>query len=96
MSEIINKVTPAETKTSWVTTPTVVSTTTLAAACALPTPRRWASRTPATSPPMLATGNKLLMDSRIQRIQAALATLSRHEVDSSSRHESALNDNGRR
>jgi len=37
-----------------------------------------------------------LMDSRIQRIHPALATSSRHPLDISSRHESVLNDNGRR
>ena len=89
-------VTPDKTKTNCVRTPTVVSTTMLAVACEAGTPRRYASRMLATSPPMLATGNNELMDSRIQRIQIAV-TASRRLADGiSSRHDRALKVNGTR
>jgi len=81
--------TPAMTKAIWVTAPTVVSTTMLAAACGPGTPRRWARRALAISPPILATGNSELIDSRIHRIQATLTTSGRVSRGSSSRHERA-------
>jgi hypothetical protein len=40
VERIASNVAPTMTKTNWVTTPTVVSTTMLAAACAPGTPRR--------------------------------------------------------
>jgi hypothetical protein len=84
------------TNISWVAAPTVVSTTTLAAACAPGTPRKWARRTLAMSPPMPATGNSELMDSRIQRIQTSVMARGRAETGNSSRHESALKKKGMR
>ena len=78
------------------TTPTVVSTITLDAACAPGTPRKWTRRMLATSPPMLATGNSVLMDLRIQRIQMTVTVRGRLAGGRSSRHESALRVKGMR
>ena len=94
VDRIRSNATPDRTNINWVTSPTVVSTITLDAACAPGTPRKWARRILATSPPTLATGNSELMDSRIHWIQMRVTVCGRLAAGMSSRHERALKVKG--
>ena len=85
---------PSAMKTSCESTLIVRSTTMLATADTAGTPCRWTRRAQTRSPPSWATGSRLLMLSRIQRIHSSTRVPGRLSRGSISRQERLLNSIG--